>query len=216
MTQSSTPTPKCFYRSLRDCVQFCCPRPPRPARNGAWPASTRWRRIAERLAADLGLAGHGVVNVAFHRDDYAKKGLHSRAQPTTLPFEVQDRNVLLIDDVLATGRTIRAAVNELFDYGRPARVVLAALVDRGGRELPIAADIVAERRNCRANARWCCRARARAPACASPSPPRLPPADVPPRPADAAGAPKKNPTRFLPGPTRHDQDVPQPAADQER
>lgn len=146
MTQSSTPDAEVLYRSLCDQVQALLPAAPEARAQwgvagihsgGAW--------IAERLAADLGLAGHGVVNVAFHRDDYAKKGLHSQAQPTTLPFEVQDRNVLLIDDVLATGRTIRAAVNELFDYGRPARVVLAALVDRGGRELPIAADIVAER-----------------------------------------------------------------------
>lgn len=102
---------------------------------GAW--------LAERLAADLGLPDYGVINVAFHRDDYAKKGLHSQAQSTTLPFAVQDRKVLLIDDVLATGRTIRAAVNELFDYGRPARVALATLVDRGDRELPIAADFAA-------------------------------------------------------------------------
>jgi len=64
-------------------------------------------------------------------------------EPTTLPFDVQDRNILLIDDVLATGRTIRAAVNELFDYGRPARVALAVLADRGGRQLPIAADFAA-------------------------------------------------------------------------
>ena len=96
---------------------------------GAW--------IAARLAADLGLSEHGVINVAFHRDDYAKKGLHSQAAPTTLPFDVLDRSILLVDDVLATGRTIRAAINELFDYGRPARVALAVLADRGGRELPI-------------------------------------------------------------------------------
>lgn len=96
---------------------------------GAW--------IAKRLADDLGLAEPGVINVAFHRDDYAKKGLHSQAQPTTLPFDVLERSILLVDDVLATGRTIRAAVNELFDYGRPARVALAVLADRGGRELPI-------------------------------------------------------------------------------
>lgn len=81
---------------------------------GAW--------IAARLAHDLGLREYGIVNVALHRDDYAKKGLHAQAQPTTLPFEVEERRILLVDDVLATGRTIRAAINELFDYGRPAAV----------------------------------------------------------------------------------------------
>ncbi|KAG0163385.1 hypothetical protein DFQ28_011470 [Apophysomyces sp. BC1034] len=101
---------------------------------GAW--------IAERLAHDLGAASFGVVNVALHRDDYAKKGLHSQAQPTSLPFGVDDTRIVLVDDVLFTGRTIRAAINELYDYGRPASVELAALVDRGGRELPIAARFV--------------------------------------------------------------------------
>jgi pyrimidine operon attenuation protein/uracil phosphoribosyltransferase len=101
---------------------------------GAW--------IAKRLAADLGATEYGVINVGLHRDDYAQKGLHSQAEPTTLPFDVQDRSILLVDDVLATGRSIRAAVNELFDYGRPARVALAVLADRGGRELPIDAAYV--------------------------------------------------------------------------
>ncbi|MGY8523747.1 bifunctional pyr operon transcriptional regulator/uracil phosphoribosyltransferase PyrR [Paracidovorax citrulli] len=145
MTVNDLPDAEALYAALREHVQRMLPAEGDPARaqwsiagihsGGAW--------IAERLAADLDLAEHGVVNVAFHRDDYAKKGLHSQAQPTTLPFPVQDRCVLLIDDVLATGRTIRAAVNELFDYGRPARVALATLVDRGGRQLPIAADFAA-------------------------------------------------------------------------
>ncbi len=142
MTQTSSLDAEALYRTLRDQVQAALPEAERAQwsvagiySGGAW--------IAERLAADLQLAAHGVINVAFHRDDYAKKGLHSQAQPTTLPFDVQDRKILLIDDVLATGRTIRAAVNELFDYGRPARVALAVLVDRGGRELPAAADIAA-------------------------------------------------------------------------
>ncbi|AOE88816.1 bifunctional pyr operon transcriptional regulator/uracil phosphoribosyltransferase PyrR [Ralstonia pseudosolanacearum] len=104
---------------------------------GAW--------IAARLAHDLGLREYGIVNVALHRDDYAKKGLHAQAQPTTLPFEVEERRILLVDDVLATGRTIRAAINELFDYGRPAAVELAVLVDRGERQLPIAPDYIGER-----------------------------------------------------------------------
>jgi pyrimidine operon attenuation protein/uracil phosphoribosyltransferase len=95
--------------------------------------------LVERLAKDLNVAGFGVVNVSLHRDDYAKKGLHSQASPTSLPFEVDNRKILLIDDVLSTGRTVRAAVNELYDFGRPASVELAVLADRGGRELPMAA-----------------------------------------------------------------------------
>jgi pyrimidine operon attenuation protein / uracil phosphoribosyltransferase len=103
---------------------------------GAW--------LAERLAADLQLNERlGFVDVSFYRDDYAKKGLHPDVKPTQIPFEVDGATILLVDDVLYTGRTTRAAINELFDYGRPARIMLAALVDRGGRELPVAADFVA-------------------------------------------------------------------------
>jgi pyrimidine operon attenuation protein/uracil phosphoribosyltransferase len=98
--------------------------------------------LAERLAKDLNVAEFGVVNVSLHRDDYAKKGLHSQASPTSLPFEVDNQKILLIDDVLSTGRTVRAAVNELYDYGRPASVELAVLADRGGRELPVTARFV--------------------------------------------------------------------------
>lgn len=101
---------------------------------GAW--------LAERLAHDLNLPSFGVVNVALHRDDYAKKGLHAQASPTSLPFSVDGRRIVLVDDVLYTGRTIRAALNELYDYGRPASVELAVLADRGGRELPVAARFV--------------------------------------------------------------------------
>ncbi len=94
----------------------------------------------DRRAAgcDLKLPEHGVINVAFHRDDYAKKGLHSQAQPTTLPFSVDDRNILLIDDVLATGRTIRAAVNELFDYGAPRAWRWACWSTAAGASCPLA------------------------------------------------------------------------------
>lgn len=104
---------------------------------GAW--------IAERLAADLKLENSrlGFIDVSFYRDDYAEKGLHAEVKPTQISFDVNDASILLVDDVLYTGRTTRAAINELFDYGRPARVMLAALVDRGGRQLPIAADFVA-------------------------------------------------------------------------
>lgn len=94
---------------------------------GAW--------LAERLAADLGVAS-GVISSAMHRDDFSSRGL-AKPDHTTLPFDVNGRNILLIDDVLYTGRTTRAVINELFDFGRPASVQLAVLVDRGGRQLPI-------------------------------------------------------------------------------
>nr|WP_280789195.1 bifunctional pyr operon transcriptional regulator/uracil phosphoribosyltransferase PyrR [Polynucleobacter sphagniphilus] len=107
---------------------------------GAW--------IAERLARDLALAYYGVINVAFHRDDYAEKGMtalrSAGTMSTHLPFEVNGATVILIDDVLLTGRTVRAALNELFDFGRPAAVELMVLADRCKRELPIHADFVGE------------------------------------------------------------------------
>lgn len=101
--------------------------------------------LAERLQQDLGRPGQpGALSSAMHRDDYARRGLAAAAQ-TRLPFEVDGADILLLDDVLYTGRTIRAVLNELFDYGRPARVRLAVLVDRGGRELPLAAEFAAAR-----------------------------------------------------------------------
>jgi pyrimidine operon attenuation protein/uracil phosphoribosyltransferase len=97
---------------------------------GAW--------LAERLQLDLRLAGrHGVISSALHRDDFGERGLASGTDATKIPFEVEGAHLLLLDDVLFTGRTIRAVLNELFDFGRPASVTLAVLVDRGGRELPI-------------------------------------------------------------------------------
>ena len=110
------------------------------AMGGAW--------IAERLAQDLNLPHFGVINVAFHRDDYAEKGITALrtadTMPTQLPFDVNGANIILIDDVLLTGRTVRAALNELFDFGRPAQVELMVLADRGKRELPITANFVGE------------------------------------------------------------------------
>jgi pyrimidine operon attenuation protein/uracil phosphoribosyltransferase len=104
---------------------------------GAW--------LAERLQSDLKLPGTaGTISSAMHRDDFAKRGLAPGGQ-TLLPFDVNGAHILILDDVLYTGRTIRAVVNELFDYGRPARVQLAVLVDRGGRELPIQSDFAAAR-----------------------------------------------------------------------
>lgn len=97
--------------------------------------------IAERLHRALGLtAPLGTLDVSFYRDDFEKIGLHRDVKRSQIPFEVDGRHLILVDDVLYTGRTIRAAMNELFDYGRPASIRLAALVDRGGRELPIAAQ----------------------------------------------------------------------------
>ncbi|MFZ5519652.1 MAG: bifunctional pyr operon transcriptional regulator/uracil phosphoribosyltransferase PyrR [Pseudomonadota bacterium] len=105
---------------------------------GAW--------LAERLQRDLGLPGQpGVISSALHRDDFGSRGMAATTDATSLPFEVEGRPILLIDDVLYTGRTIRAVINELYDFGRPASVRLAVLVDRGGRELPIEAAFSAAR-----------------------------------------------------------------------
>ena len=104
---------------------------------GAW--------LAQQLQADLGLPGEaGTISSAMHRDDFARRGLASKGQ-TFLPFDVNGAEIILLDDVLYTGRTIRAVINELFDYGRPASVKLVVLVDRGGRELPIQADFAVSR-----------------------------------------------------------------------
>jgi pyrimidine operon attenuation protein/uracil phosphoribosyltransferase len=107
---------------------------------GAW--------IAKRLAKDLNLPQYGVINVSFHRDDYAEKGVRAlesaNSMPTELKFDVNNAHIVLIDDVLFTGRTVRAALNELFDFGRPAQVSLMVLADRGERELPISADFAAQ------------------------------------------------------------------------
>ena len=101
--------------------------------------------VAQVLHARLKLSEPlGAIDISFYRDDFSRIGLHPQVQPSKLPVSVDDRTVVLVDDVLHTGRTIRAALNELFDYGRPQRVILAVLVDRGGRELPIAADLVGQ------------------------------------------------------------------------
>ncbi|MDP3823647.1 MAG: bifunctional pyr operon transcriptional regulator/uracil phosphoribosyltransferase PyrR [Burkholderiales bacterium] len=105
---------------------------------GAW--------LAERLQRDLGLAGeHGVISSALHRDDFGSRGMTAGADHTRLPFDVNGKPIVLVDDVLYTGRTIRAVINELYDFGRPSSVTLAVLVDRGGRELPISAAVSAAR-----------------------------------------------------------------------
>ena len=86
----------------------------------------------------------GILDVSFYRDDFTKKGLHPQVSPSVLPFEIDDQHIVLIDDVLMSGRTIRAAMNELFDYGRPASITLVCLLDLNARELPIRPDIVGE------------------------------------------------------------------------
>ncbi len=102
--------------------------------------------IAERLRQQLGITTPlGQLDIAFYRDDFSRIGIHPRVRPSELPFDVDGRHLVLVDDVLHTGRTIRAALNELFDYGRPASVLLAVLVDRGGRELPIEAHAAGSR-----------------------------------------------------------------------
>jgi len=101
--------------------------------------------VAECLHKALGIKlplGH--LNITFYRDDYSQKGLHPRVKPSNLPFPIENQHVILVDDVLMSGRTVRAALNELFDYGRPASVTLVTLVDLQSRELPIQADVVGQ------------------------------------------------------------------------
>lgn len=97
---------------------------------GAW--------VAERLHQQLGLSEPlGVLDISFYRDDFTRIGMNPEVRPSQIPFDLEGRHVILVDDVLQTGRTIRAALNEIFDYGRPASVTLVVLVERSGRELPI-------------------------------------------------------------------------------
>ena|SRR5690349_15399549 len=99
--------------------------------------------VAQRLHAMLKLSQPmGTIDVSFWRDDYKKTGMRPNVKPSDIPFEVEGAEIILVDDVLYTGRTIRAAMNELFDYGRPTSIRLAALVDRGGRQLPICPQYV--------------------------------------------------------------------------
>jgi pyrimidine operon attenuation protein / uracil phosphoribosyltransferase len=126
-------------RSMRQLLTMY-ERPPRlvgVASGGVW--------LTERLCVDLGMAdAPGTLSSAMHRDDFSQRGLSASGQ-TVLPFDVNGADLIVLDDVLYTGRTIRAVLNELFDYGRPASVKLVVLVDRGGRELPIQADFAAAR-----------------------------------------------------------------------
>lgn len=99
--------------------------------------------VAQQLHAQLGLNKPlGALDISFYRDDFTRIGMNPQVRPSDLPLSIDGQTIVLVDDVLYTGRTIRAALNELFDYGRPERVILAVLIDRGARELPIQADCV--------------------------------------------------------------------------
>ena len=102
---------------------------------GAW--------VAQRLNAMLGLeAPSGLLDISFYRDDFTQIGVNPQVRPSQIDFDVDGRNIILVDDVLHTGRTIRAAMNEIFDFGRPASITLVTLIERSGRELPIQADVI--------------------------------------------------------------------------
>jgi pyrimidine operon attenuation protein/uracil phosphoribosyltransferase len=102
--------------------------------------------LAQRLKADLNVPHDvGILDISFYRDDFSRSGLNASVKPSSIAFDVEGADIILVDDVLYTGRTVRAAMNELFDYGRPARIDLAVLIDRGGRELPIQPTAVGRR-----------------------------------------------------------------------
>ena len=102
--------------------------------------------VAQALQEAMGdTSPMGTLDVSFYRDDFSQNGLHPQVRPSELPFEVEGQHLVLVDDVLMSGRTVRAALNELFDYGRPASVTLAVLVDRGGRQLPFEPALSAAR-----------------------------------------------------------------------
>lgn len=107
---------------------------------GVWVA----KALAETLGEDFFDGELGTLNIAYYRDDFTRIGMHPQIAPSDLPFSIDDRHILLVDDVLHSGRTVRAALNEIFDYGRPASVSFAVLIERSGRELPIRADIIGQ------------------------------------------------------------------------
>lgn len=142
-SQASAPDPEAAYAALLSTLRAAL-----SGRNASLVGIHRggvW--VAQRLQADLGLPGEpGVLSTAFHRDDYGRRdGLPASMKATQMPFDVNGADIVLVDDVLFTGRTVRAALNEIFDYGRPASIELAVLLDRGGRELPIEANHVGAR-----------------------------------------------------------------------
>lgn len=108
---------------------------------GVWVAEA----ILARLGQDFIDGELSTLNIAYYRDDFTRIGIHPRITPSHLPYSIEDKPILLIDDVIHSGRTIRAALNEIFDYGRPASICLAVLFERGGRELPIQPDIIGQK-----------------------------------------------------------------------
>lgn len=104
---------------------------------GVWLANI----LHQKLAIEQPLS---TLDISFYRDDFSRIGMNPKVKPSQLPSQIDDRHIILIDDVLHTGRTIRAAMNEIFDYGRPASITLVCLVERSGREIPIQADIVGQ------------------------------------------------------------------------
>ncbi len=104
---------------------------------GAWLAEKLHKKL--KLEDDL-----ATLDISFYRDDFSRIGMNPKVKPSSLPPQVEDRHIILVDDVLQTGRTIRAAMNEIFDYGRPASITLVCLIERSGRELPIQADVVGQ------------------------------------------------------------------------
>lgn len=105
---------------------------------GVWVANALHRKLS--LQQPL-----STLDISFYRDDFSRIGMHPQVKPSNLPSQIDDRHIILVDDVLHTGRTIRAAMNEIFDYGRPASIILICLIERSGRELPIQANIVGQR-----------------------------------------------------------------------
>ena len=135
----TAPNAEALYLKLREAVQAWLAAQPDPAHLVGIASGGAW--LARRLQTDLGLPGEpGVISSVMHRDDFAQRGLAGAAMQNDLPFDVEGAHVVLVDDVLHTGRTVRAVINELFDYGRPASVMLAVLVDRGQRQLPVCAN----------------------------------------------------------------------------
>jgi pyrimidine operon attenuation protein/uracil phosphoribosyltransferase len=106
---------------------------------GVWVATRLHHLLEQHNKISEPLAS---LDISFYRDDFSRIGMNPKVKPSQLPPDVEDRHIILVDDVLHTGRTIRAAMNELFDYGRPASIILVCLVERSGRELPLQADIV--------------------------------------------------------------------------
>lgn len=139
---SSLPDAESIYLLLLDKLKHAYPVQQRPLLNIAG-IGTGGVCVAQRLAQDLNVPHIGSINVAFHRDDYTSKGLKTSPRSTNLPFDINQKEIMLVDDVLYTGRTVRAAINELFDFGRPRRILLSVLVNRiesGVRELPYMAN----------------------------------------------------------------------------